>query len=97
MKCLTNIKFGGVLKVETIKVNKLDPNFKNEVAGHPGGEAVKACFACGACTGGCPASETDDAFDHSLPNQGLANICFNISTEKNTVRQNDRPFTRALQ
>jgi len=49
--------------VETIKVNKLDPNFKNEVAGHPGGDAVKACFACGACTGGCPASETDEAFD----------------------------------
>ncbi len=49
--------------MEAIVVNKLDPNFKVEVAEHPGGEAVKACFACGACTGGCPASDTDPAYD----------------------------------
>jgi len=49
--------------VEEIVVNKLDPRFKFEVAEHPGGEAVKACFACGACTGGCPASEADPAYD----------------------------------
>ncbi len=47
----------------TIEINKLDPNFKNEVAKHPGGDAVKACFACGACTGGCPASEVDPEYD----------------------------------
>ena len=49
--------------MEPIVVNKLDPNFKFEVAEHPGGEAVKACFACGACTGGCPASDVDPAYD----------------------------------
>ena len=49
--------------MEAIVVNKLDPNFKFEVAEHPGGEAVKACFACGACTGGCPASDVDPAYD----------------------------------
>ena len=49
--------------MEEIVVNRLDPNFKFEVAAHPGGEAVKACFACGACTGGCPASDVDPAYD----------------------------------
>lgn len=49
--------------MEPIEINKLDPNFKYEVAKHPGGDAVKGCFACGACTGGCPASEVDSAYD----------------------------------
>ncbi len=49
--------------MEAIEVNKLDPNFKFEVAEHPGGDAVKSCFACGACTGACPVSETDSAYD----------------------------------
>ena len=49
--------------MEAIQINKLDPNFKYEVASHPGGENIKVCFACGACTGGCPASEADPAYD----------------------------------
>ncbi len=49
--------------MEPIEINKLDPNFKYEVSEHPGGDAVKACFACGACTGGCPASDVDPAYD----------------------------------
>lgn len=49
--------------MEEIQINKLDSNFKFEVAKHPGGEAIKACFACGACTGGCPASDVDPAYD----------------------------------
>ena len=49
--------------MDAIEINKLDPNFKYEVASHPGGEAVKSCFACGACTGGCPASDVDAAYD----------------------------------
>jgi len=32
----------------------LDPDFKYEVAGMPGGENIKKCFACGTCTAGCP-------------------------------------------
>ena len=46
-----------------VLVNKLDPSFKFEVSSHPGGENLKSCFACGACTGGCPASEADNAYD----------------------------------
>ncbi len=49
--------------MEDILLNKLDPDFKFEVSSHPGGEHLKACFACGACTGGCPASEVDHAYD----------------------------------
>ena len=49
--------------MEEILLNKLDPGFKFEVASHPGGENLKACFACGACTGGCPASEVDHSYD----------------------------------
>jgi len=49
--------------VEAIVLNKLDSHFKFEVAEHPGGEGLKACFACGACTGGCPVSEVDPAYD----------------------------------
>ena len=49
--------------MEAIEINKLNAAFKYEVSEHPGGEGIKACFACGACTGGCPASETDPAYD----------------------------------
>jgi len=46
-----------------VLVNKLDPEFKYEVAAQPGGENIKSCFACGVCTGGCPISERDENFD----------------------------------
>lgn len=49
--------------LEAIEINKLNADFKYEVSEHPGGEGIKACFACGACTGGCPASEADPAYD----------------------------------
>lgn len=35
--------------------NTLDTNFKYEIAGRPGGENIRKCFACGTCTAGCPA------------------------------------------
>ena len=39
------------------------PNFKNEVAAHPGGERVLNCFLCGTCTAGCPISELTDDYN----------------------------------
>jgi heterodisulfide reductase subunit C len=54
---------GRYYNLETIEVNQLEANFKHEVGKHPGGEAIKACFACGACTGGCPASDVDPSYD----------------------------------
>jgi heterodisulfide reductase subunit C len=41
----------------------LDATFKYEVAEKPGGENIKACFACGVCTGGCPVTAIDPAYD----------------------------------
>jgi len=49
--------------MEPIQVTTLDPTFKHDVAKQPGGEGLTACFACGACTGGCPVSEVDPAYD----------------------------------
>ena len=41
----------------------VDNNFKNTVAGVPGGEHVLNCFLCGTCTAGCPVSELDESFN----------------------------------
>ena len=49
--------------MEAISLNTLDSKFKFEVSEHPGGDGLKACFACGACTGGCPVSDVDPAYD----------------------------------
>jgi heterodisulfide reductase subunit C len=49
--------------VETIKSKDLDPQFKYDVADHPGGENIKFCYACGTCTAGCPVSAVDADFN----------------------------------
>ena len=35
----------------------INPEFKREVAGFPGGENIMRCFACGTCVLSCPVSE----------------------------------------
>ncbi|MCD6319405.1 MAG: 4Fe-4S dicluster domain-containing protein [Candidatus Desulfofervidaceae bacterium] len=49
--------------MKEIWLNQSDPNFKFEVANRLGGESLKACFACGACTGACPVKGVNDDFD----------------------------------
>lgn len=49
--------------MEEIAASRLDAGFKNRVAARLGGANIKACFACGSCTGGCPVSEVDPEFD----------------------------------
>ncbi len=49
--------------MEAIESKNLDPQFKYDVAAHPGGENIKLCFACGTCTAGCPVSAVDPEFD----------------------------------
>lgn len=49
--------------METIDSRNLDSRFKYDVAGRPGGENIKFCFACGTCTAGCPVSEVDPDFN----------------------------------
>ena len=46
-----------------INLNELDPEFKHRVAEQPGGEGLKACFACKACTAACPIQPIDKRYD----------------------------------
>ena len=41
----------------------LDANFKYEIAGKPGGENIKKCFACGTCTAGCPVFHVENRYN----------------------------------
>jgi heterodisulfide reductase subunit C len=49
--------------MEKIDAKNLDPQFKYDVATHPGGENINLCFACGTCTAGCPVAEVDTEFN----------------------------------
>lgn len=49
--------------MEEILVNKLDQDFKDEVAWKIGLEVIKPCYTCGSCTGVCPVREVVDDFD----------------------------------
>jgi heterodisulfide reductase subunit C len=49
--------------VEKIEAQNLDPQFKYDVAAHPGGDNIKLCFACGTCTAGCPVSAVDPDYN----------------------------------
>jgi heterodisulfide reductase subunit C len=49
--------------MEVIEAKNLDPQFKYDVAAHPGGDNIKLCFACGTCTAGCPVSAVDPEFN----------------------------------
>lgn len=42
---------------------RLDPSFKYKVAERPGGQNLKACFACGVCTAICPVAEIDESYN----------------------------------
>lgn len=46
-----------------IKLNELDPAFKDRIAEQPGGEGIKACFACKACSATCPIQPLDERYD----------------------------------
>ncbi len=46
-----------------IKLNELDPGFKERVAQQPGGEGIRACFGCKACSGACPVEAIDKTYD----------------------------------
>jgi heterodisulfide reductase subunit C2 len=46
-----------------IRINDQDPGFKNLVAEQPGGEGIRACFACKACSASCPVKEIDEQYD----------------------------------
>lgn len=37
-----------------MRLNDGDPGFKHQVAAEPGGQGLKSCFACAACSARCP-------------------------------------------
>lgn len=47
----------------TITKQDLKHAFRAEVSSMPGGELATRCFDCGTCTGVCPVSEAEPAFD----------------------------------
>jgi heterodisulfide reductase subunit C len=50
---------------ETVNLQVLDPQFKDEVAAEPGCQHLLRCFACGVCTATCPVSEVTPGFSPS--------------------------------
>ncbi|OHE32135.1 MAG: hypothetical protein A3K40_09135 [Syntrophobacterales bacterium RIFOXYC2_FULL_60_23] len=50
---------------ETVNLQDLDPQFKDEVAAEPGCQHLWRCFACGVCTATCPVSELTPDFSPS--------------------------------
>jgi heterodisulfide reductase subunit C2 len=49
----------------TVRLQDLDPQFKDEVAAEPGCQHLLRCFACGVCTATCPVSELEPSFSPS--------------------------------
>lgn len=49
--------------MEEIESENLVPQFKYDMAAHPGGDNIKLCFACGTCTAGCPVSAVDPEYN----------------------------------
>jgi len=49
--------------METIAIERLDPNFKHEVAGKPGGAHLRRCYACGTCSAGCPVFQVETDYN----------------------------------
>ena len=50
---------------DTVNLQDLDPQFKDEVAAEPGCQHLLRCFACGVCTATCPVSEVTADFSPS--------------------------------
>ncbi|MGQ9582184.1 MAG: 4Fe-4S dicluster domain-containing protein [Thermoplasmatota archaeon] len=50
-------------EAEVIDADKLDPDFKFEIARQPGGENMKLCFQCGTCSGTCPVRAINDRYN----------------------------------
>jgi NADPH-dependent glutamate synthase beta subunit-like oxidoreductase/NAD-dependent dihydropyrimidine dehydrogenase PreA subunit len=47
----------------TITRSDLQPQFKFEISGMPGGESITQCFDCGSCAGICPVSKSEPGFN----------------------------------
>ena len=48
--------------METIDLDRSDPDFLKELISQPGGEMISACFTCRSCVAGCPISSINKDF-----------------------------------
>ena len=51
------------LEKKPIIIDKMNPEFKNEVAKEPGADHIKRCFACGTCSVICPVFAVEEKYD----------------------------------
>ncbi len=49
--------------METIDLDRSDPDFLKELMGQPGGEMIRACFTCRSCVASCPISAINREFN----------------------------------
>jgi heterodisulfide reductase subunit C2 len=49
--------------MDPIDLRKLDPDFKQRVAGELGGEQIKKCFSCGVCSARCPIEKIEPEYN----------------------------------
>jgi|UniRef100_A0A7V6DNZ0 heterodisulfide reductase subunit C len=50
---------------DTLRIQDLDPLFKEELTREPGCQHLLRCFACGVCTATCPVAEIEPDFSPS--------------------------------
>lgn len=62
----------------TIPADKLDFDFKYEIAREPGGEHILRCFACGTCAAGCPVRAIEAKYN---PRQVIRKILLGMKDE----------------
>lgn len=61
-----------------VPAEKLDFDFKHEIARQPGGEAILRCFACGTCSAGCPVHAVEAKYS---PRQIIRKILLGMKDE----------------
>jgi heterodisulfide reductase subunit C len=50
-------------KLSVLRLEDLDPTFRQKIAAEPGGEMIRFCFQCGTCTASCPVRAVEDKFN----------------------------------
>ena len=48
---------------EPIIIDKMDRNFRDDIASEHGGENISRCFTCGTCTVSCPVFAVEERYD----------------------------------